>query len=166
MKTALKYGKNFNIEENTQYAVKGITKICKKIGPRAPGSPEELRAQEWMAKDLKNYCDRVNIEEFTVHRQAFMGFIPFTVLCAIGAVATYWFVSPLVALALLILGAIPLILEFLMYKRFIDKLFKGHPSHNLEAVRKPKGEVKKRFIMGGHADSQYEWTLNYLLGGV
>lgn len=166
MKTALQYAEKWNIKENTQYAVKGITKIIKKIGPRAPGSPEELRAQEWMAKDLRNYCEKVNVEEFTVHRQAFMGFIPFTVACALAAVICYWFFSPVAALALVILGMIPLVLEFGMYKQFIDRLFKGHPSHNVEAVRKPKGEVKQRFIMVGHSDSQYEWTLNYLLGGV
>lgn len=166
MKTALNYAEKWNVKENTQYAVKGITKIIKKIGPRAPGSPEELRAQEWMAKDLRNYCEKVKIEEFTVHRQAFMGFIPFTVACALAAVACYWFVSPILALALVVLGAVPLVLEFVMYKPFIDPLFKGHPSHNVEAIRKPKGEVKQRLIMVGHADSQYEWTLNYLLGGV
>lgn len=166
MKTALEYSDKYDIQENVKYAVRGITKICQKIGPRAPGSPEELRAQEWMAKDLRNYCQKVTIEDFTVHRQAFMGFIPFTVACAIAAIACFWFVSPLLALVLIVLGAIPLVLEFGMYKQFIDKLFKGHTSHNVEAVRKPKGEVKRRFIMVGHSDSQYEWTLNYLLGGV
>lgn len=166
MKAASEYAEKWNIKEATEYAVKGITKIVKKIGPRAPGSLEELRAQEWMAKDLRNYCDKVNIEEFTVHRQAFMGFIPFTVACAVAAVACYWFASPIISLALVILGMIPLVLEFVMYKQFIDPLFKGHTSHNVEAIRKPKGEVKQRFIMVGHSDSQYEWTLNYLLGGV
>ena len=165
MKVALEYGDKYNIKDNVKYAVRGITKIVQKIGPRAPGSPEELRAQEWMARDLKNYCENVNIEEFTVHRQAFMGFIPFTVACAIAAVITYWFASALASLILVILGFIPLIFEFVMYKRFIDKLFKGHTSHNVEAVRKPVGEVKKRIIFVGHSDSQYEWTLNYLFGG-
>lgn len=166
MKTALNYADHWNVKENVQYALKGIQKMIKKIGPRAPGSPEELQAQQWMAKDLRNNCDTVNLEGFTVHRQAFMGFIPFTVACALGAVACYWFVSPIAALVLVILAFLPLLLEFLMYKQFIDPLFKGHPSHNVEAVRKPTGQVKQRFIMVGHADSQYEWTLNYLLGGI
>lgn len=166
MKSALQYAKQWNLKEHTAYAVKGITKIVKKIGPRAPGSPEELHAQEWMAKDLRNSCDKVKIEEFTVHRQAFMGFIPFTVGCALASVACHWFFSPVVSLILVIVGMLPLVLEFVMYRRFIDPLFKGHPSHNVDAVRKPTGETKQRFIMVGHSDSQYEWTLNYWLGGV
>ena len=166
MKTALEYSKNFDIKKLSKFSVKGITRICNEIGPRQPGSPEELKAQELMAKELKKYCDEVNIEEFKVHRQAFMGFIPFTVACAVASVFVNRFASPVVALILVILGFIPLLLEFLMYKQFIDPLFKGHPSHNLVATRKASGETKKRIIIVGHADSQYEWILNYLLGGV
>ncbi len=166
MKTALEYSKNFDVKKLSKFSVKGITRICNEIGPRQPGSPEELKAQELMAKEMKKYCDDVKLEEFKVHRQAFMGFIPFTVACAVASVFVNRFASPVAALILVILGAIPLLLEFLMYKQFIDPLFIGHPSHNMIATRKASGETKKRFIIVGHADSQYEWTLNYLLGGV
>ena len=166
MKTALEYSSSFDIKKLGKYAVKNITRICNEIGPRKPGSPEELKAQKLMAKDLENYCDDVQIEEFKVHRQAFMGFIPFTVACAVASVFTYAFATPIISLILVVLGFIPLLLEFVMYKQFIDPLFKGHPSHNVIAKRAPKGELKKRFIIVGHADSQFEWTLNYLLGGV
>lgn len=166
MKTALEYSGSFDIKKLGKYCVKNITRICNEIGPRKPGSPEELKAQKLMAKDLENYCDDVQIEEFTVHRQAFMGFIPFTVACAVASVFTYAFATPIISLILVILGFIPLLLEFVMYKQFVDPLFKGHPSHNVIAKRAPKGELKKRFIIVGHADSQFEWTLNYLLGGV
>ncbi len=166
MKTALEYSQNFDIKKLSKFSVKGITRICNEIGPRQPGSPEELKAQELMAKEMKKYCDDVKIEEFKVHRQAFMGFIPFTVACAVASVFVNRFVSPWISLILVVLGFIPLLLEFLMYKQFIDPLFIGHPSHNMIATRKASGETKKRLIIVGHADSQYEWTLNYLLGGV
>ncbi|MDE6155434.1 MAG: hypothetical protein K2F67_03255, partial [Eubacterium sp.] len=39
-------------------------------------------------------------------------------------------------------------------------------SHNMIATRSPKGEVKQRIILVGHSDSQFEWTLNYLMGGL
>lgn len=166
MKTALEYSTGFDIKKLSRFAVKGITRICNEIGPRKPGSPEELKAQELMAKELSKYCDDVKIEEFKVHRQAFMGFIPFTVACAIASVFTYAFVSPVISLILVVLGFIPLLLEFVMYKKFIDPLFIAHPSHNVIAKRNAKGEAKKRLIIVGHSDSQFEWTLNYLLGGV
>ena len=153
-----------DFDKTVKYMINKITYICEKIGPRAPGSPEELAAQQNMAKDLKRWSDKVEIEDFIVHRQAFMGFIPFTVAMAI--IATILFFSyPLVGFILTILGFVPLVLEFLMYKQFIDPLFKGHPSHNVIATRKASGETKKRIILVGHADSQYEWILNYKLGG-
>lgn len=166
MKTALEYSQKFDPKRLAKFSVKNITRIVNEIGPRKPGSPEELKAQELMAKELSKYCEDVKIEEFKVHRQAFMGFIPFTVACAIASVFTYAFASPIISLILVILGFIPLLLEFVMYKQFIDPLFIGHPSHNVIAKRAPKGEVKKRIIFVGHSDSQFEWTLNYLLGGV
>ena len=153
-----------NLDANTEYMVKKITDICEKIGPRAPGSKAEFAAQQSMGVDLKKWSDDVSFEEFIVHRQAFMGFIPFTVAMAIIATILY-FSYPLVGFLLTILGFIPLVLEFLMYKQFIDPLFKGHTSHNLIATRKPSGETKKRIIFVGHSDSQYEWILNYKLGG-
>jgi len=166
MKTALEYSKDFDIDRQVEYAVKGITKVCRRIGPRKPGSPEEYRAQQWFEKDMKNYCEETRIEEFTLHRQGFMGFIPFTVACGIASVFVNWFASPIAALILCICAFVPLVFEFLMYKEFDDFLFPKQTSHNMIAVRKPKGEVKQRIVMVGHSDSQFEWTLNYLIGGL
>lgn len=166
MKTALEYSKDFDIDRQVEYAVKGITKVCRRIGPRKPGSPEEYRAQQWFQKDMKNYCEETRIEEFTLHRQGFMGFIPFTVACGIASVFVNWFASPIAALILCICAFVPLFFEFLMYKEFDDFLFPKQTSHNMIAVRKPKGEVKQRIVMVGHSDSQFEWTLNYLIGGL
>lgn len=166
MKTALEYSKDFDIDRQVEYAVKGITKVCRRIGPRKPGSPEEYRAQQWFQKDMKNYCEETRIEEFTLHRQGFMGFIPFTVACGIASVFVNWFASPIAALILCICAFVPLFFEFLMYKEFDDFLFSKQTSHNMIAVRKPKGEVKQRIVMVGHSDSQFEWTLNYLIGGL
>jgi len=166
MKTALEYSKDFDIDRQVEYAVKGITKVCRRIGPRKPGSPEEYRAQQWFQKDMKNYCEETRIEEFTLHRQGFMGFIPFTVACGIASVFVNWFASPIAALILCICAFVPLFFEFLMYKEFDDFLFPKQISHNMIAVRKPKGEVKQRIVMVGHSDSQFEWTLNYLIGGL
>ena len=156
---------NINMDSTVKYMVDKITNICEKIGPRAPGSEAELKAQKCMGEDLEKWSDKIEIENFTVHRQAFMGFIPFTVVMAILATIIFFTNYPLISFVLTILGFIPLVLEFVMYKQFVDPLFFGHESHNLIATRSPKGEVKKRIILVAHSDSQYEWILNYKLGG-
>lgn len=155
-----------NMESTVKYMVDSITHICEKIGPRAPGSEAEYKAQQYMGADMKKWADKIEFEDFIVHRQAFMGFIPFTVAMAIIATIVFFTDYPLISFILTILGFIPLVLEFVMYKQFIDPLFIGHKSHNIIATRSPKGEVKKRVILVAHADSQYEWILNYKLGGV
>lgn len=158
-------GGTLNTDKLAEYSCEQIKNIIEKHGPRAPGSPEELASQEDMAKELEQWADTVEIEEFPVHRQAFMGFIPFTVLCAVIATFLFFNAFYIYAFCLVITGAIPLLLEFVMYRQFIDKLFFAHPSHNVIAKRKPQGETKRRIIFIGHADSQYEWILNYKLGG-
>ena len=143
-----------------------IRRVLELYGPRAPGSEAEWRAQQDMAEKMKPWADTVETEGFPVHRQAFMGFIPFTVLLSMAASVLFWFGYAAIGLGLVVLAAIPLILEFVMYKQFIDPLFKAYPSHNIVARRRAAMEQpKKRIYLIGHADSQYEWTLNYLLGG-
>ena len=166
MKIANEYASNIDIKGNAEYAIREITDICNTIGPRKPGSPEELEAQKYMEKSIAPYADKTEIEDFTLHRQGFMGFIPFTVCCGVVSVFLNWFVSPVAAFILCILAFVPLILEFLMYKEFDDFLFPKQTSHNLIATKEPKGEVKQRIIMVGHSDSQFEWKLNLLLGGL
>ncbi|MDR3345409.1 MAG: M20/M25/M40 family metallo-hydrolase [Oscillospiraceae bacterium] len=160
--------KEFHIAQSVANAMENIRKLIETYGPRAPGSEAELNAQQAMAEQLKTRADSVGIEPFIVHRQAFMGFIPFTVACGVAAAILFFFKITLltqIAAIVGVLGGLPLILEFVLYWRFIDPLFKKQTSHNVIARYNSTGTTKKRIILVGHADSQYEWTLNYKLGG-
>ena len=155
-----------DLQTATTDGVKVVADIVNTVGPRASGSEQELKGQEMLAEKIRPYADEVKTEPFSVHRQAFMGFIPFTVIVGVIAVFVNWFANPWIAFILDIIAFVPLILEFLMYKEFCDPLFPKQTSHNTYAVIKPRGEVKQRFIMASHSDSQYEWTINYLIGGL
>ena len=149
------------------WAAAEIKRLIEAYGPRAPGSEAEHKAQQDMAAQMAPWADSVVTEGFAVHRQAFMGFIPFTVFLTMGAAVLFWFGRALVGLILVGAAAVPLILEFAMYRQFVDILFKAYPSHNVIATRKARsGTPKKRIYLAAHADSQYEWTLNYRLGGI
>lgn len=52
-------------------------------------------------------------------------------------------------------------MEFLLYKQFMDPLYKKVEAHNLMGVRKPRGEVKRRIVISGHIDAAYEWRHLY-----
>lgn len=156
----------------TDFAVKGITDICNAFGPRPCGSDSEKYAQEQMMKDVEPFCDSVTRETFKVNPKAFMSFVPHAGACLMGATAinmatAFGKGSKLKALgsAALMGGAVSGIVgEFLLYKKMYDPLFKEETSGNVIAVRKAKGETKRRIIISGHSDSAPEWTYTYRLG--
>ena len=41
------------------------------------------------------------------------------------------------------------VLQFGLYKKFVDKLFKEETGHNVQGFKKPTGEVKRRIIFNG-----------------
>jgi hypothetical protein len=55
------------------------------------------------------------------------------------------------------IGLLITVLEFLLYKQFMDPFYKKVEGHNLVGVRKPRGDVKRRIVISGHIDAAYEW---------
>ncbi|MBQ7117058.1 MAG: M28 family peptidase [Clostridia bacterium] len=156
----------------TEFITEGITNICKTYGPRPCGSESEKGAQEQMMKELEPFCDSVKRETFKVNPKAFMSFVPHAGACLMGSTAinlasALGKVSKKATLgsAALMGGALAGIVgEFLLYKKMYDPLFKEETSGNVIAVRKAKGETKRRIIISGHSDSAPEWTYTYKLG--
>ena len=146
------------------YAARSIKKVCKEIGPRFAGSEEEKKSIEYMAEDLKSCCDEVKTESYPVHPKAFMGWIPFSiVIMTISSIlfflGQFFVIAPLfyVSLGLTIISLFSIITEFVFYKETLDPFLPKKTSHNAYGIRKPSGEVKRRIIFCGHADSSMEW---------
>ena len=166
MKFTEQYTSELDLQKATAEGVAVVADIVGTCGPRPSGSEQELKAQKMLADKVRPYASKVDTEPFEVHRQAFMGFIPFTVACGVASVFVNWYWSPIAALILCILAFIPLFFEFLRYDEFNDFLFPKQTSHNTYAVIPPAGETKQRIVMVSHSDSQYEWTLNWLFGQI
>ena len=152
------------LREMTNFSVRGIKKLCKDVGPRPAGSEQEHEAQKLMAAELDGACDKVEIEPFDVHPGAFLGWILTDGIMMIAAIVLFFFGMSAIALALCALSLIFAIVEFLLYKKLLDPFFPKKTSHNVVAVRKPKGEVRRRIIFSGHADSANEWRFTYYGG--
>lgn len=152
------------LREMTNFSVRGIKKICKDVGPRPAGSEQEHEAQKLMAAELDGACDKVEIEPFDVHPGAFLGWILTDGIMMIAAIVLFFFGMSAIALALCALSLIFAIVEFLLYKKLLDPFFPKKTSHNVVTVRKPKGEVRRRIIFSGHADSANEWRFTYYGG--
>ena len=152
------------LREMTNFSVRGIKKICKDVGPRPAGSEQEHEAQKLMAAELDGACDKVEIEPFDVHPGAFLGWILTDGIMMIAAIVLFFFGMSAIALALCALSLIFATVEFLLYKKLLDPFFPKKTSHNVVAVRKPKGEIRRRIIFSGHADSANEWRFTYYGG--
>jgi hypothetical protein len=154
-------------DEYAQYMLDEITHICKDMDKRDPGSEGEKQACEYMADVLKKDCgcERSDVESFKENPGSFYGWIYFTITFVLIAIALYFFV-PIVSALLIVAGLVIVLLQFGVYKKFVDRFFPEKTGHNVTAIKKPTGEVKRRIIFNGHPDAAWEWPVNYALGGV
>lgn len=147
------------------YAIQTVMYIVAAVGPRGSGTVSELNAQKFMLADLRNYCDTVNLESFTYNQYAFQGFLPICSILLVLGVFLYNFKFKWIPLFCTTASLVLFFGEFFMYKEFCDCLFPVAESHNVVAVRKAAGEVKRVIIFNGHCDSMWQWNFNYLGGG-
>lgn len=149
------------------YMVDEITHIIKKFDKRSPGTKGEKQACDYMAKVLKTECgcEKADVESFQEHPGAFYGWLFFTLTLLLIGIVTFFFV-PIVSVILIVCGLLLAVLEFGLYIRFLDPLFPEKTGHNVTAIKKCKGETKRRIIFNGHPDAAWEWPVNYALGGV
>ncbi len=160
--------------DTQKYMADGIRYVCENFKERSPGSHSERKAQKYLKKELEKWADKVEMEDFSVHPVAFMGWIPVAAVIGMLAVLFYWLTYTgaasgpglaIVSTILILFALACLVFEFLMYREFVDFLFPRKTSRNVMARRAPKGEVKRRIIFGGHTDAANEWTYS-LHGGL
>ncbi len=150
-----------------KYMVKEITYICKNIEKRDPGSIGEKKACEYMAEVLKKDCgcDRADVESFKENPGSFYGWMFFTITFVLAAIVLLFF-APVASVILIAVGLVLAVLQFGLYIKTVDKFFPEKTGHNVTAIKKCKGETKRRIIFNGHPDAAWEWPVNYALGGV
>lgn len=154
-------------DQMANYMVDEITHIIKTFGKRDPGSEGEKKACEYMAKVLKEDCgcDSVKVESFKENPGSFYGWLYLTFTMVFVGMALM-FVIPSISIILILAGFVLAFLQFGLYKKVVDKLFKEKTGHNVYAIKKCTGETKRRIIFNGHPDAAWEWPVNYALGGV
>lgn len=165
---------------DAQYAFDVVKAICTEVGPGLPGSPQERERAAMIKKELESHlgAGNVSVEDFTVAPMAFQGILRVSALFTLVAallnisVGRITAVSPwltaIASLAFSILAVVPVVFETILYREFVDPLFRKKRSVNvIGMLRKPGTEgVKRLLILGGHHDSALEFTWLRVLGGV
>lgn len=159
------------IDENVDYTVKEITNVIKKYGPRESGNENCLAAEKHIKKEMDTFCDETRFETYKMSPKAFLQWTKFVssgiflavVVCAalVFTSVISMFVAQCIVCGVVFVGLLITVMEFLMYKQFMDVFYKKVEGHNLLGVRKPRGEVKRRIIISGHIDAAYEWRHIY-----
>lgn len=151
-----------------KYMLKEITHICKDFEKRAPGSKGEEQACIYMADVLKKDCgcDRADVESFEEHPGSFYGWLYITLTSVLLAIVLLFVGLPIVSAILIVFGLFIALMQFGAYIKLVDFLFPKKIGHNVTAIKKCTGEVKRRIIFNGHPDAAWEWPVNYKLGGV
>ena len=159
-------------DNDAQYALDIVKKICAEVGPGLPGTSQERQRAEVIKKELETHLGTGNVavEEFICAPDAFLSTYPGT-LCMLLAVVLnisagqFTGISPwipsIAAVVFAILSPSMFILEFLLSLEVFDPLFPKKKSLNvIGSLRKPEmRDVKRLLILSGHHDSapQYIW---------
>lgn len=146
-----------------KYITDGIEYTCKNHKRRTAGAESVKTAQADMAEAMKDYVDEIRTQQFDMHPQAFIGSIPLDALISLIACGLFLygvysskFWPFIVSLILTITTATIIIVEYILFKPFTDKLYPKRTGQNLYMVRKAKNTPKRRIILCGHADAAYE----------
>lgn len=127
--------------------------LITRFGPREAGSQNSRDCAHELFDDLSGFSDTTIIDDVDVHTGAFLGWIRILVGLYLAGVAALWFGLPIVTALLLLAGILVMVLQFFLYRHFIDFLYKNMEGHNVTGILEPEGEVKQQIIVAGHHDS-------------
>ncbi len=140
---------------DTDDVLKFTGEIIDKFGPRLTGDPSTKRAAEFLKDEFGKYCDSTEIQEFDVHPNAFLGWIKLITVIYTINIILLWFNQPIIVAIGITIGIIIMVMQFFLYKEFIDIFWKKKKGFNVIGNIEPKGEVKQQIIISGHIDSAY-----------
>ena len=156
--------------EDIQYACGFIRRVCVDIGPGSPCSPQERARALAIQTEMDKVTDGTAAEDFSCAPGAFLQWFPFAATLSVVAAFFYYLgllpKFPLLftslALAIEIFIVLILILEFFLFREFIDGLYPRKPSVNIIGTIRPKNRktTGRILIFGGHHDSALQF--NYL----
>jgi hypothetical protein len=161
------------VNENVDWTVREITNVIKRYGPRESGNENCLAVLKHIKKEMSTFCDETKFEDFEIAPKAFLLFtkvvsLIFIIATVVPLLLVYldvfdniqpnvFFIPQIIAGSAALLAIIIAFVQVGLYIPFGDIFHKKHTAQNFYAVRKPKGEVKKRIIISGHVDAAFEW---------
>ena len=139
-----------------------VGQIVERFGPRSPGSEAERQAQDWVAEHFATLAGpkQVQVQRFrSALTGKFVSLKLFTGLFVLSMVLA-WFNLALAG-GIALVNAILFLGHFVMYRDWLDPLFRQMESTNVIATLEPHKNVRSTLVIAGHVDSATEFTWWY-----
>ena len=144
----------------TQNALKFTKEVCEKWDDRLTGSEACRACGDYLATEWEGFCEQTEVQEFAVRPGAFLGYIRINVVLYIASLISLIFTQTVFAVGLSTLALLITVLEFFIYKEFVDFLFPKKYGKNVIGTIEPTGEVRQQIIVSAHHDSAH--VFNFL----
>ncbi len=146
-------------EQNISHTLDFTTYLVKDCYPRLTGSPGCEKAVEFIEGEMQEYCDRVEVQEFTHHPDAFLKFFVWYAIINITATVLIAFNYVTLSLFCLLLNLVLFVSQFVTYEGLFDTFYKKKKGHNVIGTIEPEREVKQQILISGHHDAPYVFHL-------
>lgn len=144
-----------DLSQMTRAAMELTKHVTTRWTARLAGSEACLACGDYLKEQLGTFCDHTDSQEFQVRPGAFLGYIRINIILFFLSLIALYIQSIGLATALASLALLITVLEFFIYKEFIDFLFPLKKGQNVFGQIEPSGEVKQQIIISAHHDSAH-----------
>lgn len=144
-----------DLSQMTRAAMELTKHVTTRWTARLAGSEACLACGDYLKEQLATFCDRTDSQEFDVRPGAFLGYIRINIVLFFLSLMALYVQSIGLATALASLALLITVLEFFIYKEFVDFLFPLKKGKNVFGRIEPSGEVKQQIIISAHHDSAH-----------
>jgi aminopeptidase YwaD len=144
---------------STQDTLNLTQNIIEECGPRLAGMPGCRDSAFLVKNELEKTCDSVNVDEFEVHPEAFIGFMKFLsvsyILALIALIIPNFgvYISAIITIIALWNG----LSQFVFYRTHFDRFYKKKTGYNVYGVIEPKCPAKQQIVISGHHDAVHNF---------
>jgi hypothetical protein len=131
------------------------------FGHRGSATPNEHKAAEYLAGQLRQSGIEPTIEEFRGARSMASRFLVHVLLAAIASLVLVW--TPIVTIVLAAAALVSLVWEQTKCVVWLSRPVTVHRSHNVCGRIPPAGPARHRILLSAHYDTQpsgFVWTIN------
>ena len=143
------------LDQITTTALRFTAEVTSKWTSRLAGSPACLACADFLEESLSTFCDQVDHQLFSVRPGAFLGYIRINIVLYLVALVALFVQQPLLATLVASLSVLITVMEFFIYKEFVDGFYPKKQGKNVFGRIEPAGKVKQQIIISAHHDSAH-----------